>query len=1020
MPIFEVLASVFLIWNSFVPFQNYGEMSHFWLAGIVLWIVALCVWRSKHLFSTSLLFHLTLIIAYYLRADFSEGWFHNWLFWLAVVQWAVVLWLAAKRPENRVAPSIFLMISFIAPLLFSVLNVTDRTTPGFALFSLLVLRVAWLNRDSLSFPKPLILFLLLCLISIPFSFYSWHNYQFFILNCVCVLLYSISQYKDNREAFLLGYLNLSLMLISFALVRELYSFWQIGASALRMRLAIYAHHDDLAPLFIILSCLMVGFARDFRNRPLRILLVIVLILLAALEALTYSRNGWLDYVVFAVITGLVLMTRKKFVTLAAVSVAVLAIVLFVSPDIRNMVKQRVRLHDPSFGSRAYDMQIGLKTVKDHPLFGVGWLNFYTHTRQIKSEPLKNVGKSLVVPIQSHSVFVNMSEAGGVLLGVLFFFILGRQLDFRRAAVFSAGLVAVILNCLVDSACFWLPVYIHVWILCGIIQSHASSKPAGRTAWIPSAVLALFVLSFLLPILEDRFLYESVFYLKNNEIEKALQKDKWARWTAPLDVEPLQHLRDIYLSSRNEKDARLVLNRLIQLKKDYAPYYSDLAAIERRHGNLEACQKYLMMAKGFDPQGALGVSTYLTLGALQQEQGKVQEFNDTLSLALLLPQNGRPMLQALPLLNGLNQDRFLHTVLAFAAKNAPSADDWSAAVLNFYYNLMYIEKAELAEKLIPGILANRKNMYPEDVDDFCLFLANLYAERGDTEKIRPLIAYCTRKGALRITARLNLLEKKFPEAEKTLRSLLQYYEYQTLQWGWEALYIGTNNKEDLRGMYRILERLPSADANALFREEIAASYVEESAYRKAATEYRQLSFYDYSDPAPHWREARFWWLAGEEQKAEAANTALQRLIPQNVIYANLYKSDIDTIAWQGTCIVRQVIPNDLGGMSYRTGIFFHPPAKIVLPANVQLRSIQGELGIVGNAWTNERDGATFSVCALTSDCFFNRTVNPKENPQERGWNPFSWVTPTPRQVMLKSDYGIDNRYDWLVLVVNKAE
>lgn len=1021
MPVFEVLTSAFLVWNMSVPFQNYQELSHLWMAGIILWIAALCVWRSKRLFSTSLIFHLTLTIAYCLRADASEGWMHNWIFGRLVAQWAVVLWFAARRPENRAAPSIFLMVSFIAPLLFGVLNITDRTYPGFALFSLLVLRVAWLNRNSLSFPKPLVLFLLICLISIPFSFYSWHNYQFFILNCVCVLVYSISQYKENREAYLLGYLNLSLMLITFTLYRELYSFWQIGSSVLRMRLAIFTHHNDLVPLFLILSCLMVGFAKDFRNRPLRILLVFVLILLAAMNALTYSRNGWLDYAFFAVLTGLLLMPRKRFAVLAAISVAALALILVVSPDIRKMVERRIESRDPFFGSRAYDMKLGLKTVRDHPLFGVGWLNFYAHTRQINSQPpLKDVDRSMFVPIQTHSALLDMSEAGGLLLGIVFFFFLGMQLDFRKAATFSAGLAAVILNFLLDSSCFWLPVYVHLWVLCGIIASHVPLAPAPKKAWIPSALLALLVLSFLLPILEDRFLYESIFYLKNNEIEKAFQKDRWARWTAPFDVEPLHQLKEIYLSEKDEKGARLVLARLIQLKKDFAPYYSSLAVLDWHDGNLEAFQKDLMIAGGLDPQASLSGTTYLMLATLDQKKGNVQEFDRNLSLAFLLPQDWHGNPQWLSLLDGEDGDRLLRTILLFAGKNAPSSDDWSAAMLNFYNNLMAIDRRDLAERLIPQILANRQKMYPEDMDDFCLNLANLYAGRGDIEKVPPLMSYCTSNGALRIKARLEISHGDFRDARESLKDLLKHYDYPHLQWGWEALYNGTGDREGRRSMFRILETLPSADVNASYRDQIACSYVEEKFYRKAAEEFHQLSFYEYWDPTPHWREARFWWLDGESQKAEQANAALQRLIPQNALYANLYRSDIDTIAWPGTCIVRAAIPNDLGGKCYRTGMFVHPPTKIVMPDDVRLRSIRGELGIVDSAWSKGTDGASFSLCSVTFDCFFVRSVNPKQNLGERDWTPFLWKDPSPREIMLKTDYGIDNQFDWLVLVVNKAE
>lgn len=1026
MLLIELLTSLFLIWLGLVPFQNYQEMSHFWLAGFALWIGAVLLWRSKRLFSTSLLFHLTLIIAYSLRADFAEGWLHRWLFWGALVQWCVVLWLAVKRPDNRSAPSLFLIISFVSPLLFAVLNVTDRTYPGFALVSLLVLRIAWLNRDSISIPWPLLLFLGVCLLSIPFSYYYWHNVQFLILNCVCVLLYACSRYRENRDALLLGYLHLSLMIIGYALFREIYSFWQIGSSVFRMRLAIFAHHDDLVPLFIILSCLLFGFAMDLpkgslKNRPLRIVLLASAGVLAVLNFLTYSRNGWLDYGVFVLIAGMLILPRKKFVALAAVGVVALVLVIAASPDIRQMAAKRVTTQNPSFDSRAFDAKIGFKTIRDHPLFGIGWLNFYAHTAQIKSQPvLQDVGKALVVPIQSHSVLILMCESGGVFLGILFFLFLVIRLDFRNAAIFSAGLAAVILNCLLDSACFWLPVYIHLWILCGIIGSHTPAGPAEKKAWVPMALAGLFALSFVFPSLEDRFLYESTFYLNNNQTETALLRNKWARWSAPLDVEPLQLLKEIYLSRMDEQNARHVLNRLIQFKKDFAPYYSSLASLELHDGNRDACLRYVRIAQEMDPQGAFGVSTYLTLAALERANGDIHGSDNHLSTALLLRQSGGPVLEALPLLEGINQDRFLQTAVKFARINAPTEDDWSAAVLNLYYNLMSIQKEGLAAELIPSILANRENMYPEDVDDFCLYLANLYAGWGGIEEMRPLVAYCTKKGALRITARIQLMEQKFPEAERTLRDLLQYYDYPTLRWGFEALYIGTQNREDMRVMFRILQMLPSEDADASLQERIAVSCAEDHDLRKAADEYHELSYYSYWDPTPHWREAHFWWLAGEEGKAGRANEAMLRLIPQNTVYANLYRSDITALVWQAVCVRRASIPNDLGGQSYRTGMFIHPPATVVLPPEVQLKTIQGELGILGNAWAKETDGTTFSICSSDSDCVFNRTINAKDNPHERFWNAFSWEATQPTRVVLKSEYGINNKYDWLFLVVTRTE
>lgn len=1019
LPIFEVLISIFLLWNSLLPFQNYEELSHLWIAGAALWLLAFVLWRSRRLVSTSLLFHLSLTIAYYIRADLSEGWLHQWLFARVVIQWAIVLWFAEKRPENRTAPSLFLLISFVGPLLFAVLDVTHQPVPGLALSSLLILRMAWLEKDKISIPKPLLVFLLLCLVSIPFSYYSWHNYQFFILNCLCVLLYSVSQYNKNKEVFLLGYLNVSLKLISFAFYRELHSFWLTGPSALKERLAVYAHHHDLAPLFVLLSCFLFAAVKDFQNRLVKVMLSFVMILLAVMNLLTYSRNAWLDFTVFACIIGAVSMSRRMLLRMIGTAVIIVGL-MSLSTDVDRLVLRRLLFHDPSLGARAYFVKLGLETVGAHPFFGVGWLNFYTHIQQLDPNPLAYVERRLSVPIQSHSAFVDMCQAGGIALGILFLWILIKHVDFRRAPVYAAALVALILNFLLDSACFWLPVYIHLWILCGAVGSLSMSKPFPGKKFITIAVPALLILAFLLPVLEDRFLMESQFYLKNGLSGEAVRRSLWSVWTAPLDVEPLQQLEKIYLSEGNAKEARIVLKRLISLKKDYAPYFSDLATLELHDGNLQAYEESLRTSQRLDPQAALGHSVYLRLAEVDQKKGNIRDYNDNVSLSFLLQQDQQEKLRALSLISTEGEDVVLNRVLQFAGKNARTIDDWSAAMINFYTNLMAIDKQAMAGKLIPIVLENRKKMDPQDVDDFCLYLTDFYAGQGQLERVPELMSYCTKAGAMRIMARLELLNNDFVHAEETLRRLLKSYDYASLRWGWEALYTATHNREGLRTMYRILESLPSADLDPAYQDRIAASYAEDRNFSRAAEEYHHLSFFSYTDPCPHWREARFRWLGGDQQGAENAGAVLQRLIPQNPLYSGLYRSDIDTTSWDGTCIIRAEIPNELGWITYRTGMFVHPPNRIRMPADVKIKTIEGALGILSDAWPRETDGASLSICSSLTDCRFRRTVDPKHNPEERGWTPFSFSMPAPGPIILKTDYGADNRYDWLVLVVNKAE
>src|SRR5205823_1947336 len=100
-----------------------------------------------------------------------------------------------------------------------------------------------------------------------------------------------------------------------------------------------------------------------------------------------------------------------------------------------------------------------------------------------------------------------------------------------------------------------------------------------------------------------------------ETETAIQKAEMARIFAPGDVVPFEQLKDIYISRKDAKRAQSVLSRLIQMKKDYAPYYTQLAALNIHEGDRAAALNNLTRAVQLDPQDVLHHGAYLRLAQL---------------------------------------------------------------------------------------------------------------------------------------------------------------------------------------------------------------------------------------------------------------------------------------------------------------------------------------------------------------------------------------------------------------------
>ncbi len=1004
----EIGTSLFLLWTVLLPFQNYEQMNRLVTGGILIWLLAFLVTRSRSLISPGVLFHFSLLISFYLSATMENGYLYEWFLWIALFQWAGVLWFTAMRPEDSASSSLFLIACLISPLASSILD------PGFWLWTLLVLRVNWVmyseSERTHSIPWYLIAFLLICLFSIPFSFHSWRNVQFLMVNCACIAAYNLSSNRQDRAPLLTGYLAGAITLIAFAYSREIAALQVVGTSVLRMRLSMVQFHNDLAPTFIILSAMLLYFWNNLQSPRRRIVLTFCLPLLAVLEFLTYSRTGWLAYLVFATVY-ILLRGKKAFLLPAAAAVCALLSLGVV----RGEFEERLT-NSNSIRERTFNWKVGLATVAEHPVAGVGWLNFYTHAKLPKGiSTFTNLDENQkLIPIQTHSMLLDLAEAGGVLLAGLFVFIIARHLFSKRDAALTAGIAGIAVICVGDSACLWLPAYPHLWILLGLtanlggrVSTPAVSRHATRR--MKYFFLASMFMFALLMVLKDRSLRLGSFYHRTNQDNRALTQIRIAGFIALSDVAPLEQLKEIYLTRQDGAGAKQIVQKMISMKKDYAPYYTELGRIEMIQGNFQESARHFETAIRLDPYSGLDGNPYLYLTQIAQRLSNHQNFETYRNRSFLLRLKAGSIEPAKSFWNNEN----LQQVLEDTDLDIHSTEDWITAMENIYGNCMALGRSDLAEQVFEHAIRRKRSLPAWAVDDFSIGLADLYAANGKAEKIRALIGLCTEPVAPALKARMELASGNLEEAHQDLRKSMNSYNYDEIQDMWAAYYSQAKMVPELRKHFEVLEKLPIPFASS-WRALIAKSYVQKEQYESAAAQFHRLSQYHYEDTRPHWQETRSWWLAGKTKNAESANDRLQRLVASNWFTANLYRSDMKAFLWDGSGILNIALPNRAGGWNWRTALYVHPLFEAAFPNDRMFSEVHGEVALMGEVWDKDTDGVIFQISNHDGKKLSSMRVDPKNNPSQRRWNRFDWKSSHgPEGITLMTLPGGHPSYDWAV-------
>jgi O-antigen ligase/tetratricopeptide (TPR) repeat protein len=1024
LALFEVLSGLFLVWYLILPIQNYEFLFQLAAGAILLWLFA-AMFFKRWLFGTTIFFQFCLIISFTMRALAAGGWMANWYEFLLWSEWIVLLFF--YRNEKPFAASLFTAIVLISPFYWPILNVRNEPFVGLNLWTLAVVHLFLLartkNKGTL---HPIFwLMLLVSILPIPFALYSWRALQFMSIQVCCVLLYySITQItQDKLRSLLMSYLVLSSSMIVYVLVNDCFTIRHIGFNVLALRHHILEHANTLAPFYVIVTSILVYIFSKVTVKYLRLLLGSICVGIGVLQFLTYSRNGWVAYGLFWISYALfqLFRNRAKMVNwkVGLTALVVIAVVFSFIPGLRQTSRERI-LDQSSAHYRVFAWKLGWKTFKDHPLFGTGWFNYYSHAKLLPDLPLKNLEMNVGLgDVHDHSLFLDLTEAGGIPLVLVFAVLV--VLHFKGAARNSAllaGLLAVTFNNLLDTASLWLTVYPHLWVLlalCNPVWLHTVQPK--RKIHLGLSILALVLIAggAVFPLVEDRLMQTAVFQHYSNRNSEALESLHTASMFAPLHAMPLEWMAKIQLSLKNPAESLRQIKKCTNLKKEYSPYYSWLAEIALAENDLKNAADQLRRAQRLDPYTVAGEKTYLLSALLE---AKPQFYKNHGSFYRYLATRRNPNeLKARELLDSLNAEQFLTGAFDYINQNASTPADRALSLWNLYENLMALNKTELAANVLENVLQRRLDVGAEGMDNICYLLALHYSQRKLLDQIRSLIPYTSTWAINPVRAHYELAKGNLVGAETYLDAALKSNPYHAIAPSWEAYWKAAADEEGLRTHFRIMQRLPIYDFNPRYSEEIGRSFFRQGDYQKAADEFDRLSFYDYSNPMPHWWRARIGWLFNKD--GSKANQRLRRFVPSNRFFENLYRAAIQTQPNQDVSVQRFGLPNQFGGIEWRIGIFAHPTTKIIFPSNIQFSSLNGEAAMLDQVWDKPTDGAALEFLDKRSMNIFSLKITPVQDPTQRQWIPFRW-SGSQQSITVRTVPLSNPSYDWFAFTINEAK
>lgn len=547
-------------------------------------------------------------------------------------------------------------IILYVPFTFGLPNPRAQTIVHLATLLLFLLWLLKLNGERIShlvktpLYLPLLLFLILCSISVVKTGFFYYSTQEFFRITTAILLFFLAANNTKEENRFILPLILAANVV--ALIGIQGYFWHSFPYAI----STLPNHNFLAGYLVISISLTLGlFLFNKTALPKRIPFLLLLVLPFTCFILAKSRGGLLSLMAALFILILAALNRQKRWLLAILSLLIILLLFTPNPMIKRLI------HIGEEDIHAYERLLVWKAtwdiIKDYPLFGTGLGTFRDYYPQYKPQiGFRTAGFA-------HNEYLQYGAELGLigLIPALWFLILffkhSKKLLFQRESgliiALASSMVAILVHSLVDFNLHTIPITTTFFYLLGlsvssqraVIQKPKEKSPLARRgiALLIIAVVLVYGMLLIQPYLAWLHWKRGDLCLEGGKREEALSQYQKAITLQPCC--PLYHkvLADLYWERGYLGEALTEYKKAVNLYPRNVFYHRALGKFYEEYELWEEAREEYQKIISLAPNVA---DFYLNLGKVYVKQGRLSQARIQYQRALNIDPENREVQKSL--------------------------------------------------------------------------------------------------------------------------------------------------------------------------------------------------------------------------------------------------------------------------------------------------------------------------------------------------------------------------------------
>lgn len=470
---------------------------------------------------------------------------------------------------KKIANFSIILLCLIIPLAFyprleNVFELFKITILKIVVFSIFALYLAIsVYRREIKIPKsplliPLILYLFIVFISTLFSYQRNVSYNELINIFTYFLLFLIviSFYEEEKNVLLFTAISLSAAVISlYALLQHLrIDFIEWSDPIVYLRSTSTLGNPDFVSAYLSLVLPLILSFLIIQEKPIfKILLFLNFLLSFTALLLTYSRGGWLTFLLVITIFLFLLeknKIRENLPYILALFISLTVIVIIFSPlkisidqratNIPGRIKSLTDIHYPSFSIRRHLWHDAILMISGRPILGWGPDTFTVVFPKFRSPELSYLAGRNNLPENPHNEYLNIAANSGFLglFSFLFLVMVILKYSFKKAKYGNLylGIFATLVGFFFQSLFYYkiVPTYFLFFLLTGIIAYKKGELSYLKFDFFHKPTIFILYL----------FIIISTFFFVSTSISEVLANKHYRRGKTYIDV----HL---WLKAENE-------------------------------------------------------------------------------------------------------------------------------------------------------------------------------------------------------------------------------------------------------------------------------------------------------------------------------------------------------------------------------------------------------------------------------------------------------------------------------------